>query len=163
MIVSCALATEARAQSSSPNVVGAQWIDLGATISSAGLGLLFDYARLAERRLWRGRVIAQTNLGGGVNPAPSRSVTEVSVLAGRGRVCCGGNWGSASLGLGVVVITEDGAQDSSSTTVGLAAEADLISWRNPHLSVRVFGNANIERPFAGAALAIAVGRMPWVR
>jgi hypothetical protein len=157
---SSAFARPLRAQSSQSNVVGARWIDAGVVASSAGLGLLLDYATLRDRGLWRGRFTAQSNLGGGVSPEPSRSVTELSVMLGRGRVCCGNNWGSASLGLGMIFGTEDSAEQKDFTTIGVAGEVDLISWRRPHLSVRAFGNGNIERSFAGIALSLALGRMP---
>lgn len=161
-VLASGLAMRVGAQPPQPNIVGAQWADAGAAVGTAGLGLLLDYARLTHRGLWRGRLSAHNNLGGGWNPdEPNRSVTEVSVLRGRGRVCCGNNWGSASVGLGVVLGSEGGTEPSRFTTVGIAAEADLISWRQPHLSVRGFGNANPKASFAGIALSLAVGRMPW--
>jgi hypothetical protein len=163
LIVSVAsVRTPAGAQAPPPNIIGAQWGDVGFVAGTAGFGVLLDYARLSELGLWRGRLTAHNNLGGGLNTnEPGRSVTEASVLRGRGRVCCGNHWGSASVGLGVVFGSKAGAETTRFTTVGIAAEADLISWNPPHLAARAFANANPKASFAGLALSLAVGRIPW--
>ena len=71
----------------------------------------------------------------------------------------GRNWGGASVGIGIV---EGSAPDEASfTTAGLAADAQLISGRFPHLALAAVGNANPKASFAAVTLSILLGRMPF--
>ena len=135
------------------------WGGVGVGLGSAGALVHLDLARYRAPRLLRGRLTAHSNLGG-FGTRPDESVTEASLLVGRGTICCGGNWGSASAG-GGVVRGSLGADATTFTTVGLAAEAALVSWRRPHLAVTAFGNLNPKRSFAGVSLSLLLGRTPF--
>jgi hypothetical protein len=137
----------------------AVWGGAGLGLSSAGALLHLDVSHHRAARLLRGRLTAHSNLGG-LGTRPDESVTEVSALVGRGAVCCGGNWGSASAG-GGVVLGRLGSDATQFTTVGLAAEAALVSRRRPHLAVTAFANANPKRSFAGVSLSLVLGRVPF--
>lgn len=136
----------------------ATWGGVGAGLSSVGALLHLDLARHRAPRLVRGRLTAHSNFGG-LGTQRDESVTELSALIGRGVDCCGGNWGSASLG-GGVVLGQLGADAARFTTVGLAGELSLISRRRPHLVAAAFANANPKRSFAGVSLSLALGRVP---
>ena len=148
----------AGAQGSAPAERPAVWGDAGVGLSSVGALLHLDLARYRAPRLVHGRVTGHSNLGG-LGTERDESVTEVSALIGRGATCCGGNWGSASVG-GGLVMGRLGRDAAPFATVGLAGELSLISRRRPHLAATAFANANPKRSFAGVALSLVLGRPP---
>lgn len=145
----------------SPRTTPAVWGGLGLGVGSAGFMAQMDVSRMKHDRLLRARWNGHTNMGGTWSGEPDESVSELSVLAGRGRICCGGNWGAYALGGGLVTGSRGSAPADEYTTVGLAGEAFLVSARFPHLAISVLGNANMEKSFVAANLAILLGRMPF--
>ena len=137
----------------------AVWGGAGVGLGSVGALVQLDASLYRASRLLRGRLTAHSNLGG-FGTRADESVTELSALLGRGAACCGGNWGSASVGGGVVV-GRRGPDEAQFTTVGLAGEAALMSRRRPRLSVSAFANLNPERSFAGLSLSLVFGRTPF--
>ena len=145
----------------SPRTTPVAWGGLGLGVGSAGVMAQMDFSRAKNDRLLRARWNGHTNMGGTWSGEPDESVSELSVLTGRGRICCGGNWGAYALGGGLVTGSRGSAPADEYTTVGFAGEAFLVSARFPHLAVSVLGNANFEKSFVAVNLAILLGRMPF--
>lgn len=137
----------------------ATWGGVGIGLGSVGALLQLDLSRYREARLVRGRLTAHSNLGG-LGTQQDESLTELSALIGRGAVCCGGNWGSVAVG-GGLVLGRRGSDAAQFTTVGLAAEAALISRRRPHLAVAALANVNPKRSFVAVSVSLLIGRAPF--
>jgi hypothetical protein len=154
------LAATARAQTPAPSgPVGetATWTGLGAGASSAGLMLQLDLSSYRNERLLRGRLAGYSTLTEGTTDLEGIKITELSVLGGAGTLV-GRNWGSFVAGGGVLT----GAINRKKfTTVGVSAEASLISWRRPHVALNLFGNVNPKRSFAGGSISLLIGHMPF--
>ena len=134
---------------------------LGVGVGTSGFMAQMDLTRVKNDRLLRARwnIMGQDgNWSGNM----SRQVSEFSVLAGRGRICCGGSqWGSYALGAGIVSGWEGTASDNF-TTIGFAGELMLVTGRIPHAAPSLLVNLNPEAPFAAVNVAILIGRMPFV-
>jgi hypothetical protein len=50
---------------------------------------------------------------------------------------------------------------TTATTLGIAAEVQVISRRSPHVSLTFLGNLNDDVPFAGLSVGLVFGEMPW--
>ena len=148
----------AGAQAPAERAVG--WGGVGVGLSSVGGALHLDLARYRAPRLLRARLTAHSNLGGAGGAQRDESVTEVSALVGRGAACCGGNWGAASVG-GGLVLGRLGSDAAQFATVGLAGDVVLVSRRRPHLAFAGFANLNPKRSFAGISLSLVLGRPPF--
>ena len=141
-----------------PRSETAAWVGIGGTVGTPGLGLQGDFSRVTrDRRVLRVRGNIQDNLG-----VPETSVLELSVLIGRGHICCGGRqWGAYAIGGGIVSGSK-GSPAEDFTTVGLAGELMLVTGKLPHISISLMGNLNSEVPFLSANFALLLGRMPFI-
>ena len=138
----------------------AVWGALGIALGTVGLGLQLDLSHHRDGTLWKARWATQYNFAHSTE-RPMLSVSELGVLIGRGRPVSS-NWGSLSVGLAAVSGDRGSmATPSGFTTVGLVGEAQLISGRWPHISLTFGGNLNPEHSYAGGALSLVLGRLPW--
>lgn len=146
---------------SPPGMTGS-WLGLGLAAGTAGLGPQVDFSRYRRARLLRVRGAVHAGGFMATTSTDDATVFELSVLAGRGASCCGSNWGAWAIGGGVVSVDRGGsAGTESKTTLGATAEAFILSGRFPNLQFAGFANLNMERPFAGMSLSLALGRMPF--
>lgn len=136
----------------------AAWAGIGANVGTPGLGIQADFSRASgEGRMLRVRGNVQSDLG-----IPETSVLELSVMTGRGRICCGGRqWGAYAIGGGIVGGSK-GLPVEDFTTVGLAGEIMLVTGKIPHMNFSLMGNLNPKVPWIGANIAILIGRMPFI-
>lgn len=133
------------------------WGGAGVSASTAGIGLQLELSRHASSRLTKLRLGVAAAGFMAAEAQEVDAVFESAVLFGHGRPV-GRNWGSVALGPAVVGVERS---SGSTTTIGAAAEAQLISHRAPHFGFTVLANVNSEHSFAGLALSLLVGRMPW--
>ena len=131
-----------------------------------GLGSAGPMAQMDLTRVQNGRVLrARWNIMGTdsyYTGSPSRDVSEFSILAGGGRICCGGSeWGSYALGGGILTGSK-GSPSEDFTTIGFAGELMLVTGRIPHIAPTLLVNLNPEMPFAAVNVAILIGRMPFI-
>jgi hypothetical protein len=120
-----------------------------------------DAARVRDGKVLRARWNIQGDDGNWSGNTP-RSVSELAVLGGRGRICCGGSqWGSYAIGGGLITGSK-GSPRKNFTTIGASGELMLVTGRIPHVSVSLNGNLNPELSFLGVNFAILIGRMPFI-
>jgi hypothetical protein len=139
----------------------AVWGGAGLDLGTAGFGGQLELTRMRDNRLLRTRLSGHSNMGESYGGKPPRDVAEWSILMGRGRPCCGQNWGGWAIGPSYVTGSLGWAPAEEIRTIGVTAEAFMISGRFPHLSVGVFGNANPSYSFAGISVGLALGQMPF--
>jgi hypothetical protein len=121
-----------------------------------------DLTRVKNDRVLRARWNIIGNDGYYSGTGTSSSVSEFSVLAGRGRICCGGSeWGSYALGGGILTGSK-GNPSEHFTTIGFAGELMLVTGKIPHIAPSLLVNLNPEMPFAAVNVAILIGRMPFI-
>jgi hypothetical protein len=134
---------------------------VGAGLSTAGLSVGIELAVHSGERLYKGRLTAHDNLGGGWAPGKDRElVAELGLLYGAGHRF-NRNYGLAAAGLALVTVEDRG--DRQRGTVGIPVEAQLISGGPLRLGIAAFGNLNPLRPFAGALLSVQLGGVPYAR
>jgi hypothetical protein len=144
------------------------WVTPAVGFTNVGMLGGLDVSRLRAPMLYRFRYTVQAGMGTGATQGIS-AVDEGALMIGRagvrdlgqdGQRWTGGNRWSVAAGAGILKVDRQEGE-SSATTVGISAEAQLISRRSPHLSVTVIANLNAEVPFAGILLGLPLGRMPW--
>jgi hypothetical protein len=132
---------------------------VGAGIGSAGLAVAVEVAVHSGERLYKGRLTAHDNLGGGWAPGmPAETITELGVLYGTGHRFRQ-NYGLVAAGVALVTVDRTAG---SSATVGIPVEAQLISARLPRIGVGVIGNLNPVRPFAALVVSLQLGGVPYL-
>ena len=138
------------------------WGGLGVGVGSAGWSAQMDLARVRGGRVFRARWNIQGDDGNWSGNTP-QSVSELAVLAGRGRICCGDrHWASYAIGGGLLTGSKGRSPAKEFTTVGVAGELMFITGRTPHVGMSLHGNLNPELPFIGVNVAILIGRMPFI-
>jgi hypothetical protein len=154
----------------SPAARSALWVAPVVGATSMGWLAGVDASLNNARGLFRLRYTNQ----GGARPDVSSddaatALQEVALMMGTGRLLDlrqngersdGGQWWSTATGLALVNTTYPKPAPSK-TTLGLAAEVQLITRRSPNLSITVLGNLNADVPFIGVSLGLPLGRMPW--
>lgn len=135
----------------------AVWGGPGVALSTAGIGLQLELSRHASSRLTKLRLGVSAAGFMAAEAQEVDAVLEGALLFGRGRPV-GMNWGSVAVGPAVVGVERS---TGSATTLGVGAEAQLLSHRVPHLGLTLLANLNPRHSFAGLALSLVVGRMPW--
>ena len=145
-----------------PSDATATWGGVGVGLGSTGVLAQGDLNRYQRDRMYRLRVSAHDNsLASTAQGIERKSLTEWSVLAGRGTPCCGSNWGGWALGGGIV----NGSRGSPArdySTLGAAGEAFLVSGRWPHVSISAAANINPEDPVGWFTVSLLLGRMPFI-
>lgn len=132
---------------------------VGAGIGSAGLSLGVEVAVHSGERLYKGRLTAHDNFGGGWRPEqPAETISELGVLCGTGHRFRN-NYGLVAAGVALVTVDRTAG---SSATVGLPVEAQLISARLPRIGVSAIGNLNPVRPFAALVVSLQLGGVPYL-
>jgi hypothetical protein len=132
---------------------------VGAGFGTAGLSVAIDAAVHAGDRLYRGRLTAHDNLGGGwAGHVPHELVTELGVLYGTGHRFSR-NYGLAAAGLALVAVERT---DASSATIGIPVEAQLVSGGPLRLGIAAMGNVNPVKPFAAFVLSVQFGGVPYL-
>ena len=134
---------------------------LGIGVGSAGFMAQMDLTRVKNNRVYRARwnIMGHDGYYSGTSAS---QVSEFSVLAGRGRICCGGSdWGSYALGGGIVTGWK-GNESDDFTTIGFAGELMLVTGKIPHIAPTLLVNLNPEVPFVAVNVAILIGRMPFI-
>ena len=130
----------------------ATWVGVGLGATTVGFLGQMDASTIKDGRVLRARWNGSTY---------DAYATELAILAGRGRICCGGsNWVSFAIG-GAVVTGAKGNFAPEFTTVGLAGELLFVTGRFPHPSVALLGNLNPKLPFFGVNVFIPIGRQPF--
>lgn len=142
----------------------AAWVDVGLSAGTYGsLGAALAFTRIGPSRHWRARIHAQGNEPWGA-PATFtvRTFGEASLQFGRPVGPCGRNWCGVYFGPAYVELTaKQPMQDiESDKTVGVSAEAIIVSRRFPHLTFGGFANLNPVAPYAGVMLSMALGKVP---
>lgn len=140
------------------------WADLGVSVGTYdSWGAAVAFTRIGPTRHWRARIHAQGNESWtAVGSKTIRTFGEASIQLGRPVGSCGQNWCGVYLGPAYVETTaRRPMQDlASHKTIGMSAEALMVSRRRPHLTVGVFGNLNVHAPYAGMLLSMAIGKVP---
>ena len=145
-----------------PTDASATWAGIGVGLGSTGVLAQGDLNRYQGGRLYRARLSGHDNsIPSTAQDAEPKSLTEWSLLVGRGTPCCGSNWGGWALGGGIVNGSRGGpARDY--TTFGAAGEVFLVSGRWPHVSISAAANLNPEDPVAWFTASLLLGRMPFI-
>lgn len=141
----------------------ATWGDVGVGIGSSGVLAQAGLNHYQRGRLYRARLSGHDNaIMGAPSGVEQRSLTEWSLLAGRGTPCCGSNFGGWALGGGVVSGSRGSQPEREYTTIGAAGEIFLFSGRWPHISVSAAANVNVEQPVGWFTVSLLLGRMPFI-
>lgn len=130
----------------------ATWVGVGLGATTVGFLGQLDASTIKDERVLRARWNGSSY---------DAYTTELAILAGRGRICCGGShWASYAVG-GAIVSGAKGNFDPEFTTVGLAGELLFVIGGFPHPSVALLGNLNPKLPFFGVNVFIPIGRQPF--
>ncbi len=160
------LSAQAPVPAPRPAATGA-WVDLGLSAGTYGSwGAAIGFTRVGASRPWRVRAHVQGNEGWTLEPGKTiRTFGELSLQFGKPVHRCGQAWCAIYLGPAYVESTVKRYLQplDARKTLGLSAEALIVSANAPHLTFGGFANLNAAASYAGVMLSVSIGKFPHTR